>query len=662
MIKDCCKKKKENKKENGDESNKKIYNMFYFFSKKLFKLQLFKKIKSKTINEAAALLLIIIIISGAAVFYCQKKYDDKYFAGSILASVHLGNKTPDEAKKIIKKKVDDINQHGITINYLDEKFQLMASPIAADPDITFDLFSINDNEKLEEMFIVGRGNKNLFLNLRNQIFLFIFSKNQPIDYYLNEKQARQLLINNFGHFEQKAIDAQIIVEDGEYNIQHEQHGKIFNYDEIIEQIKARLAYLDDSPITLSLKTAYPQVYKEQIEPLLPQAEKIIQLAPLKLITADNEEFEKKEWIISKDQLATWLSAKKNSNGKKIIIGLKQDLFEKFLEETAAKEINHEPIDAKFKIRDGRVEEFVSSQPGQSIDIEETFKNLENKLIELSEKEPASSPEIKIVIKEVQSAISNKEVNNLGIKDLIGTGYSNFAGSPANRRHNIRVGADTLNGILIKPDEEFSLIKALGEINASTGYLPELVIKDNKTIPEYGGGLCQIGTTAFRTALATGLPITERRNHSYRVSYYEPAGTDATIYDPAPDFRFINDTDQYILIQTRIEGNDLYFDFWGTDDNRIITQTKPKIYNITLPPPTKIIKTNELEPGKKKCTESAHNGADASFYYKVEYADGQIKEETFSSHYRPWQEVCLVGQATSTPEILESKEIEKIFPE
>jgi vancomycin resistance protein YoaR len=41
-----------------------------------------------------------------------------------------------------------------------------------------------------------------------------------------------------------------------------------------------------------------------------------------------------------------------------------------------------------------------------------------------------------------------------------------------------------------------LVKTLGEVDAANGYLPELVIKENKTIPEYGGGLCQVGTTVF----------------------------------------------------------------------------------------------------------------------------------------------------------------------
>jgi vancomycin resistance protein YoaR len=184
---------------------------------------------------------------------------------------------------------------------------------------------------------------------------------------------------------------------------------------------------------------------------------------------------------------------------------------------------------------------------------------------------------------------------------------------------------------------------LGAIDKTSGYLPELVIKGNRTIPELGGGLCQIGTTLFRAALQSGLPITERRSHSYRVSYYEPAGTDCTIYSPHPDCRFLNDTGTYIFLQTRIDGDDLIFKFWGARDGRNVAITEPVVYNITKPLPTKYIETQDLEPGETKCTERAHNGAEARFDYTVKYADGTEKIRTFFSHYKPWQAVCLVGR-------------------
>ena len=200
----------------------------------------------------------------------------------------------------------------------------------------------------------------------------------------------------------------------------------------------------------------------------------------------------------------------------------------------------------------------------------------------------------------------------------------------------------MNGVLLAPGENFSQLGVLGEIDGAHGWYQELVIKGNETVPEYGGGLCQVGSTSFRMALASGLEIVERRNHSYRVRYYEPAGTDATIYSPAPDFRFKNNTNHHILITSEIKGDMLAFYAWGTSDGRKAEQTKPKIYNIVAPPPLKLIPTTELPVGKRRCTESAHAGATASFDYTVTFPNGEVKKETFTSYYRPWGAVCLVG--------------------
>ncbi|MEA3463478.1 MAG: VanW family protein, partial [Patescibacteria group bacterium] len=337
------------------------------------------------------------------------------------------------------------------------------------------------------------------------------------------------------------------------------------------------------------------------------------------------------------------------------LNLNKEIVKQFLQDEIASTTDMAPIKAKFEIKNNKVVEFQASKDGFKLNIKASFAKMEFEL--LGNRQDA----IELVKTELKSAVLTSDINGFGINEIIGIGESNFSGSPQNRRHNIKIGADTLDGILIKPSEEFSLNGALGKINAETKYLPELVIKGNETILEYGGGLCQIGTTMFRAALSAGLPITQRRNHAYRVVYYEPAGTDAAIYDPWPDVRFINDTDNHILIQSRIKGDNLYFDFWGTNDGRVIEKTEPTIYNIVKPGPTKYIETLDLEPGEEKCTEHAHNGADAYFDYKVIYAGGETKEKRFSSHYVPWQAVCLIGVeelsnnqkiATSTKKIIE----------
>ena len=222
----------------------------------------------------------------------------------------------------------------------------------------------------------------------------------------------------------------------------------------------------------------------------------------------------------------------------------------------AKKTDRDPVNATLTFKDGKVDIFALSQTGLVLNISENT----TKIMETLDN---GETKLTLLVEEIEPEITQNSLADLGIVELVAEGRSNFAGSPANRRHNIRVGAARFNGLLIKPGETFSFTKNLGAVDAGTGYLPELVIKDNETVPEYGGGLCQVSSTTFRAALNAGLPIVARRAHAYPVTYYKPYGTDATIYIPNPDLKFTNDTGHHILIQTRIVGNYLYFDFYGT---------------------------------------------------------------------------------------------------
>ena len=177
---------------------------------------------------------------------------------------------------------------------------------------------------------------------------------------------------------------------------------------------------------------------------------------------------------------------------------------------------------------------------------------------------------------LQPTVKSSDIKRLGITDLIAEGTTNFAGSPKNRIFNINRALKQFQGIIIAPGEEFSFVKYLGPVDGENGYLPELVIKNNRTEPEFGGGICQVSSTVFRTAIYAGFKITARRNHAYPVSYYKPYGMDATIYIPNPDLKFINNTPGSIFLQPSVSGTRLTFQMYGTNDGRIVTVDGPHI--------------------------------------------------------------------------------------
>jgi vancomycin resistance protein YoaR len=198
---------------------------------------------------------------------------------------------------------------------------------------------------------------------------------------------------------------------------------------------------------------------------------------------------------------------------------------------------------------------------------------------------------------------------------------------------------------------FSFNETVGEISAITGYKQAFIIKEGQTILGDGGGVCQTSSTLFRAVLAAGLPILERTAHAYRVSYYEqnyPVGFDATIFQPAPDFKFKNDTPRYVLIQMEFDEKKKYlaFSIYGTSDGRRAETSKPRIWDVVPPPPDLYIDDPTLLVGQIKQTEHAAKGAKVAFDWKVTRGEEVLVERTFYSSYRPWQAVYLRGTKTN----------------
>lgn len=249
----------------------------------------------------------------------------------------------------------------------------------------------------------------------------------------------------------------------------------------------------------------------------------------------------------------------------------------------------------------------------------------------------------------------EELKKRGIREVIGTGYSNFSGSPSNRIHNIHVGMNLFDGWIVPQGEVFSFTQNMGPIDAAHGWLPELVILGDETKPEYGGGLCQVSSTMFRAALYSGLPIVERHEHSYAVSYYARPygwGLDASVYDPSPDFKFKNDTQGDILIQAVVEGAQAYFVFYGTSDGRKVEMEGPVVYGHYRKTEPVIKKTKALAPGERRLDQAEHPGFKADWWRTIIYADGTRSErENFHSNYEARPPKYLEGAVEEAQEDL-----------
>jgi vancomycin resistance protein YoaR len=276
----------------------------------------------------------------------------------------------------------------------------------------------------------------------------------------------------------------------------------------------------------------------------------------------------------------------------------------------AKRIDQPGQNAALTITDGRATVFQPSRDGIALNQAKTAEQIKAAL-----QKPAADRAVVADVKVAKAEITEESINTLGINELLSEGISMFPGSTRERIQNVRVGASKFDGVLLKPGEVFSFGALLGDVGPETGYAPANVIIGNRQEKQYGGGLCQVSSTAFRAALNAGLPIIERTNHSYAVSYYTAPygvpGVDATIYYPQVDFKFKNDTSAHILIQTVMEGTTLRFQFYGT---------KTKEGKVRGP---------SFITGSLDHTQPSH-----TVFYRDVVQDGKvIKTDTFHTYYQ-----------------------------
>ncbi len=303
--------------------------------------------------------------------------------------------------------------------------------------------------------------------------------------------------------------------------------------------------------------------------------------------------------------------------------------------------------ALFQFQNGRVASFRPSTTGRQLNKDEANARLSRALYTAA-RTGQQRMTILMPIESVKPAVATDQANTFGIRELIGSGYSEFAGSIAGRIHNIALAAGRINGILVKPGETFSFNDAVGDISAATGYQSAYIIKDGRTVLGDGGGVCQVSTTLFRAVLAAGLPVIERHAHAYRVHYYEEGGfkpgLDATVYSPTYDFKFKNDTGTAILIQTKTDLTNLSLtiNFFGAGDGRKAQILNQKLWDVTQPPPDLYQDDPTLARGVVKQVDFAAWGAKASFDYLVTRNGETLQKDTFISNYQAWQAVYLKG--------------------
>lgn len=467
----------------------------------------------------------------------------------------------------------------------------------------------------------------------------------------NEGSAQAYLQNLASQIDRPTIEADLGLEGVEVVIRSGQVGRTLDIAATLEALEPRLREMTDTLIPLEIEETPPVILDASEQARV--VEEILR-EPLILSLPDPQEGDPAVWTLDPPALASLLAIERveGSAGGRYEVGLEDEQVRVFLE-SLAPDLTISAVDARFVFDDdaGELELLQHAVIGRELDVEATLEKIHQGLM-------AGEHEIALAFDYQEPAVQDDATAQaLGITELVSNETSFFYGSSSPRIQNIQTAASRFHGLLVAPGETFSMAEVLGDVSLDNGYAEALIIFGDRTIQGVGGGVCQVSTTLFRTVFFGGFPVAERHPHAYRVYYYELtasgavndslAGLDATVYVPLVDFKFVNDSPHWLLMETYVnpEARTLNWRFYSTSDGRSVDWQTTGLRNRVEPPEPLYQENPELDKGEIEQVDWEVDGADVTVTRTVSRGDQTILQDTFSTHYMPWRAVYEYGPGT-----------------
>jgi vancomycin resistance protein YoaR len=584
-------------------------------------------------------LFLLLLMAGGLIF--DATHAGKVFPGVSVAGVELSDLPRDEAAALLTTHLN----YPVTgrIIFRDGAQVWMAQP--QELGLYFD-----PESSAQAAFEVGRRG-NLLSRVFDKVNTWYGGRNLPPHMVYDQRQARQYLENLSVHVNLPTREATLQIDGVQVSAIPGQVGRVLDIDATLQPLNDQLAGMMDTILPLVIHDQPPAIL--DVSDAAERARRIL-AAPLTLTVPDAQPGDPGPWTLEPERLARLLQPQRVADGDtgRYEIGFDTAGLRSFVEGIAPS-LARSPQNARYTFDDDAIQlvPLQAAVVGRTVDIAATVKAIE---VYLS----AGDMSVPLTLNYVQPPVSNEvTAESLGIRELVSKQTSYFYGSDAARIQNIETAAARFNGVLVAPGETFSMAAVMGDVSLDTGYAEALIIYGDRTIKGVGGGVCQVSTTLFRTAFFGGFPIVERHSHAYRVGYYELnaqggydtslAGLDATVYVPVVDFKFTNDTPNWLLMETNTNAaaRTLTWKFYSTSQGRTVEWNTTGLQNITDPPEPSYIENSALGQGEVHQVDWAVQGADVTVTRSV-LANGQVLfQDTFVTHYVPWGDKFEIGPGT-----------------
>jgi hypothetical protein len=259
----------------------------------------------------------------------------------------------------------------------------------------------------------------------------------------------------------------------------------------------------------------------------------------------------------------------------------------------------------------------------------------------------AAPEVAVSQTEVPGELSFDDALDRGVIGVVGTYTTEFTtgSGTENRNHNIALVSELLTNSVVTPGNIWSYNDTTGDCDESKGFLGAGAIVAGEYTDSVGGGICQVATTVFNAVYESGLPITERHNHSLYISSY-PQGRDAAVSYDELDLRWENDTESDILVRVSTSTGSVTATLYGIDPGyQVSTETGQWEAGEEYSTITKV--DDSLAPGTRYVKTVGSNGSSIDVTRTVKDSDGNVvRTDLFASVYDPKDQVIVTGPSSS----------------
>ncbi len=207
----------------------------------------------------------------------------------------------------------------------------------------------------------------------------------------------------------------------------------------------------------------------------------------------------------------------------------------------------------------------------------------------------------------------------------------------NRVHNIHLMADTIDGSVVWPGEEFSVNEVVGPRTEAKGYKRDGAIIGGEVTccddpANVGGGVSQYATTIYNAVFFGCYEDIDHTPHSIYISRY-PEGREATMGYPGPDVVFRNDSDVPVIIRNSYDGDStITVQFYGNNGGRTCESERSERFNYTQP--RLIYKANRaVRPGSQHVANKGSQGWSVTVTRIMTMPDGSVIRQPDTHHYR-----------------------------